>query len=428
MSIHFTQLENGIRIVTEHIPSLKSVSLGCWLTKGSRHEAESENGMFHFIEHTLFKGTPRWNARQIAETFDGLGGSLDAYTGKEETCFSFRLRAKHLELGLNILFDMLCNPSFDEVELDRERQVILEEIKMATDDPEDLAFETAMQTCWAGHPLGRPILGIPEGVGQFTASQIREFHHRNYRPEDLIVAAAGQVDHDDLCRRIETFFTGYKPTIPVEEPAAGPPTFKAFHKVVDRPHLEQASFSIVFPTVSQTHASKPGLVLLNTILGGGMSSRLFQSIREERGLAYNIGSFFGTYSDTGFLTIYGGCAPENLQQVLDLVGDSVRTLKLETVAAETLDRAKEQCIGALVLGLESSYSRAGALVKAMQYRGEIFDLNAEIDRWSSVTPPMLQELANQWCQDDRMGLSVVGPVGEMVLQMSVAQRHQGSLV
>lgn len=428
MSIHFTQLGNGIRVVTEHIPSLQSVSLGCWLTKGARHEQAQENGMFHFIEHTLFKGTPKWNARQIAETFDGLGGSLDAYTGKEETCFSFRLRSKHLPLGLGILADMIQNPCFDAVELDRERKVILEEIKMAADDPEDLAFETAMQSCWEGHSLGRPILGPPENVKRFRAVDVRDFHRCHYQPEDLIVAAAGQLDHEDLCKQIESLFCGFRPPEPDHHAPLVPPTFKAFQAVINKPYLEQVSFCLVFPTISQTHPNKPDLVLLSTILGGGMSSRLFQTIREERGLAYHVGSFFGTYSDSGFLSVYGSCAPENLQEVLDLIGDALKKIKTETIPEPELERAKEQCIGGLVLGLESSFSRAGALAKAMQYRGEIFDLKREIDRWNAVSSSSIQVLANNWFQNDRMGLAVVGPVGQTPLEINVAQSRHGSLV
>lgn len=409
MTTYFTQLGNGMRVVTEHVPHVESVSLGIWLVKGSRHELAQENGMFHFIEHTLFKGTPTWSARKIAEAFDGIGGSLDAHTGKEETCFSFRLRAKHLNFGMNILGEMLRDPAFEAVELDRERQVILEEIKMAADDPEDLAFESAMQAFWGDHPLGRPILGRPELVQGFQPAQVKHFHQVHYQPEQMIVAAAGKLDHDALLKMLEHHFPT-KATEALDIFRNEPPKPKGFSVHIDRPHLEQATFCLIYPGLNQNHPQMPALALLCTLLGGGMSSRLFQTIREEHGLAYSVGAFFGAYQDAGYVSIYGSCSPENLEKVLVLVEGELEKLRDGLVDEMELQRAREQCIGGMVLGLEHSAARAGALAKAMQYGGNIFDLQQQIEKLQKVICEDIQHLAKDLLTQERMGHSVVGPL------------------
>lgn len=415
MSKYFTQLGNGMRVLTEFIPHAESVSLGIWLDRGSRFEASSENGLFHFIEHVLFKGTSKRNARQIAEAFDGMGGHVDAHTGKEETCFSFRLRAKHWVQGLEILGDMLTDPLFAEEDLTREKQVILEEINMSNDDPEDLVFEIAQQAFWPGNSLAQPILGTAKHVASFTPEQTRLFFNLHYQPHNMIVAAAGKLDHDVLCQKLEKVFppsnSQTNPGLLTEQPF--PTSFKIGKR---RQSLEQVSFCWMFPGLPQTHPQKPALAILNTLLGGGMSSRLFQKVREESGLVYHIGSFTGSYLDAGYLTVYGSCAPENLEKVTQLAGHEIAFFRESLISEEELSRAREQCEGGLILALESAGAKAAALAKAMRYSNQVFDLEEKVKGYSTVQPEDILALSQLVFDSERMGFSSVGPLKGIPLE------------
>lgn len=409
MKPNFSQLDNGLRVITQRTNFNSSISLGIWLSKGSRHETQQEGGLFHFIEHTLFKGTPRFKAKQIAEIFDGMGGHLDAHTGKEETCFSFRLRDKHAEKGLDVLGDMLCNPLFDERELEKERQVILEEIAMAADDPEDLIFEACQQKFWPNHSLGRPILGTAALVQNYQSETVRDFFQSYYQPSQLIVAAAGKCDHETLCEQLQQIFSNQNPfgNSRQYEP---PPLPQSFIHTIHKPHLEQVSFCLLFPGCSQTDPRKAALSLLSTVLGGGMSSRLFQVIREQHGLTYHVGSFAQAYEDTGYLCIYGSCAPGNLDRVLALIAQECDRLKQEPVTAEELDRCVEQCSGNYVLNLEHTAAIATSLAKTLRYEGRLWNQEQIINRWTQVSPTQIQEIAQQILGAEQCGLGVAGPI------------------
>ena len=401
-----SRLDNGMRLITEAVDHVETVALGIWLDKGSRHESAEQNGMFHFIEHTLFKGTPTRNARQIAETMDSIGGVLDAYTAKEETCYSIKVRRKHLDHTLEIMADMLQNPLFDPDELNRERGVILEEIKMEEDNAEDLVYEKSMQNCWPDHPLGRPILGPPENVARFDHDEVSAFHRYFYRPQNMIVAAAGLLDHDHLAKRLNELFPAqpildYKPLQPA--PNCAP------HQVyIQRSSLEQMNFCLNFQGICQTDKRYEQLALLNTLLGAGMSCRLFQKIREDRGLTYSIGSFTFSAADTGLVTLYGACSPKHFDQVIDLCLEELRLLCQNGLEKGELDRAREQYTGSLVMGLEGTASRSGALARTLMYLDEVFDVGkvqADLER---VTEDDVLALARDLFTDQAMSLCAIG--------------------
>jgi predicted Zn-dependent peptidase len=400
-------LVNGTHLLSERVDHVDTVALGVWLRRGSRDEERHENGMFHFIEHTLFKGTPDYNARRIAEIMDGMGGVLDAYTSKEETCYSFKVPARHLPRALEILVDMLTRPVFDEEELERERMVVLEEIKMEEDNPEDLVYERNLQAFWDGHPLGRPILGTPETVSSFTRDQLRAFHRRFYHPGDLVIAAAGKVDHHDLETRINALF----PVDHGEAPAgngATPPMPHAFQRYYPTSHHEQVNFCISFSGSSHTDPDRHAFYLLSALLGGSMSSRLFQKIREDRGLVYHIGTFLNSYRDGGVFTIYGGCSPANFDQVVELTFSEIRDCVSNGISREELDRAREHYIGSSLMSLEATQARAAAMAKSLIYRGQHFNLEAGIAALEEVSVGDVQRVAAEHLTDNTLGLCAIG--------------------
>lgn len=406
----YSRLNNGMRVITEAVDHVDTVALGIWLDKGSRHESPSENGMFHFIEHTLFKGTPSRNARQIAETIDSIGGILDAYTAKEETCYSIKVRRKHLDHTLEILADMLQNPLFDPEELDRERGVILEEIKMEEDNAEDLVYEKSLFYFWPDHSLGSPILGTPENVSRFDHAEVSAFHRRFYRPDHMIVSAAGKLDHDYLCQKLAELFPVNR--LPLDPPVELAPLASPQQIYLPRPSLEQVNFCLNFNGLSQLDARYEQMALLNTLLGAGMSCRLFQKIREDRGLTYSIGSFTFAARDSGLFTIYGGCGPETFEEVVNLCLEELRILCREGLQPGELDRAREQYTGSLVMGLESTHSRASAMARHLLYMDEIFDEEKVQEEVEKITEAETLELARELFNDSSLSLCAIGRLDE----------------
>jgi len=399
---------NGIHVSCERMPAVETVTLGIWLPRGSRHEPRDLGGMFHFIEHTLFKGTPSRNARAIAEATDAVGGVLDAYTAKEETCYSFKVRAKHLSTMFEILADMLHNPLFDEEELARERSVILEEIKMEEDNPEDVAYEHNLGALWPEHPIGRPILGRAEDVACFDRARTAAFHQGFYREQGLVVSAAGNCDHDEIAALVERWFPGRR-AIPVGDPdALSTPVAQASQTFLARRHFEQVNFCLSFPALAYTDPDRDALYLLNTALGGAASSRLFQRIREERGLAYSIGSYTNLFSDCGALTIYGGCSPENLETVIELALAEVVDLAEHGLDNDEFARAREQLIGSTLMGLETTGSRAGVMARELMLTGTRFDLAETVAALEAVSRTRVRDLAEQIFRDESLTLTAVG--------------------
>jgi len=407
--IRHSRLENGMIVLTEMMQAVETVSLGIWLPRGSRDEHPKENGMFHFIEHTLFKGTPTRSARAIAEDVDSVGAVLDAFTGKEETCYSIKVRDKRLFFTLEILADMLRNPLFDPEELARERNVILEEIKMEEDSPEDMAYELSLQHSWQGNRMGAPILGTREIVKGFNRENAQAFHKKHYQPQNLLVAAAGKVNHDQLCQwLLELFPPGPQNDHSVKR--EHPPT-KAYQIYQHNPNLEQINFCLNLPGLSLKDSRRNAFYLLNTLLGGASSSRLFLTIREERGLAYSVGSFTNACSDSGLLTVYGGCSPENFNEVMNLTLEELNQIKSKGVTEAEVGRAREQFSSGLVMNLETTQGRASMLARSFMYSGEIFDIQAALRQIDKVSLEDVNQLASELLTDAGLGLFAIGRLG-----------------
>lgn len=414
MIVHDT-LPNGVRLVTETMPHVRSVSLGVWLARGSRHEVPAESGIAHFIEHMLFKGTERRTAREIAQQFDSMGGNLDAFTAKEYAGYYLKVMDDHLPRAFDILSDLVLHPAFPDDELEREKKVILEEIKMVEDTPDDLVHEMFTEQYWPDHPLGRPILGTPETVASFTRDQLHRYFREAYVGRNLIVSAAGNFDHATLRAMVEEAFGGvpdagadWQETAPSVRPT----------QVEHTKDLEQSHIVIGTPAFAQAHADRYPAYLLNVILGGSMSSRLFQTIREERGLAYAVFSGVASYRDTGLLSVYAGCAAESVGEVVELVGQQLRQMRTEPVGDEELRRAKDHLKGSIMLGLESTSSRMTHLARQELYFGRHVTLDEIIAGIEHTTADDVQRVAGELFRQDAVGATVLGPAGPAALDFT----------
>ncbi len=414
MIVHDT-LPNGVRLVTETMPHVRSVSLGVWLARGSRHEVPEQGGIAHFIEHMLFKGTERRTAQDIAEQFDSMGGNLDAFTSKEYAGYYIKVMDEHLPRAFDILSDLVLHPAFPVDEIEREKKVILEEIKMVEDTPDDLVHELFTEHYWSNHPLGRPILGTPETVESFTRDILARYFREAYVGRNLIVSAAGNFDHARLRDMVEEAF-GAVPDAGADwrevAPAANPPQIER-HK-----DLEQSHIVVGTPAFPQAHAERYPAFLLNVILGGSMSSRLFQTIREQRGLAYAVFSGVSSYRDTGMLSVYAGCAAESVPEVVDLVFDEMRAMRREPVTDDELRRAKDHLKGSLMLSLESTSSRMTHLARQEMYFGRHVTLDEIIAGIEHATAEDVRRVAGTLFTQDTVGVTVLGPAGPSALDFT----------
>src|SRR5512134_973402 len=309
-------LDNGLRLLTETMGQVRSVSLGVWLTRGSRDESNAQSGIAHFVEHMLFKGTPSRSAEDIAQAIDSIGGQLDAFTAKEYASYYVKVLDQHLPLAVDILSDIVMHPAFQQVDIEREKKVVLEEIKMVEDTPDDLVHEMFTQSFWEGHPLGRPILGSRETVEAFTQQSLREYFESAYTAGNIIVSAAGNIDHARVRELILSAFQSMPSS--ASRPPDTPPTVVP-QVIVRNKELEQSHICVGASSYPQNHDDRYSSYVLNTMLGGSMSSRLFQNIREKRGLAYAVFNGLSAYRDAGTFTVYAGCSNEAVGQVLDLI-------------------------------------------------------------------------------------------------------------
>ncbi|MBA3568166.1 MAG: insulinase family protein [Pyrinomonadaceae bacterium] len=364
--IHTTKLPNGITVLSEHMPGLRSVTAGIWVRRGSRHESAELNGICHFIEHSIFKGTERRSARDIAVESDRLGGQFDAYTTHEMTGFALKVADSSLPEAFDLIADLISRPRFDQEDLEREQKVVLEEMKMVEDTPDELLGELFNAAYFPDHPLGRPIEGTEETVSSFDHATTSDFHAREFSPRNLVVAAAGNVEHARLVEMVERGFaeasksgnrSGSRPETNSSPSPAAPILIQL------KKELEQAHLIIAAPWPTARSENRYAASLLASVIGGGTSSRLWQRIREERGLAYSVGAGGSTFSDVGVFTIYAGTSPEHLDEVLDLSLQELRRVVNESVSSAELKLAKEQAISSILLGLESSSSRASALAR-----------------------------------------------------------------
>ncbi|GAB4359479.1 MAG: pitrilysin family protein [Bryobacter sp.] len=398
-------MANGLEIVTEKMPSVRSVAVGIWIASGSRLESGKERGIAHFLEHMLFKGTPSRNAEQIARAMDSIGGQLDAFTAKEMVSYNTKVVDEHLPIAWDVLSDMLLNPLFDESELEKEKGVILEELKMEFDNPEYQAHELFTKGVWKNHGLGQSIIGTRKTIQEFDRGMLVDYHDRIYGPANMVVTAAGSLEHEEVVKLVESRLGSLPPgkKLPkLKAPSlAAPLQFK-------NKRLQQAHVYLGAPSYPIGHEKRFVVYVLNTILGGGMSSRLFQNIRERQGLAYAVMSELMAYRDNGYMAVYAGTSPQSVRRVVESVMEEFRSLKQELVSQEELRRAKEYLKGSLLLSLESTNSRMSNLARQQMFFGRFATMEELIASVESVTAEEVQELANENFQPEKLSLTVLG--------------------
>src|SRR5712692_5926213 len=399
-------LPNGLIVLSEEMSHIRSISIGIWMRTGSRDEVPEINGISHFTEHMVFKGTTSRTARDIARQVDSIGGNMDAFTGKETICFNIKVLDEHLPIAIDILSDLVLNPTFDPTDIQRERGVILEEIKMDEDNPDYLVNEIFTQNFWKDHPLGKPILGTKETVKRFERNAVFDAYAHRFAPGNIIVSAAGNLDHDRFVELVSKHFEQMKPRKNGFHSSAP----KIVSRIIlrNKKALEQVQLCIGVPSHPIAHEKRHAGYILNTLLGGGMSSRLFQNIRERQGLAYSIYSDLNPYRDTGSLTVYAGTSRESAVKVVQSVVSEFRKLKTEPVPAEELRRSKDQLKGSLMLSLESSTARMSNLARQEMYFDRFYDLDELIEKIEAVTVEDLQTLANEFFQPESVAVTALG--------------------
>lgn len=407
-NIQITKLNNGLTILTEKMPDVRSATVGIWLRKGSRHEPRRLNGILHFIEHTVFKGTARRSALDIAVESDRLGGHLDAFTSHEITGFMMKVVDKNALQALDLIADMLANPRFDEKEMRREQKVILEEIKMVEDSPEEILGEIFTEKFFPNHPLGLPIEGTRKTVKTFNHDITLDFHQAIYSPENLVVACAGNVEHAPIVDLVEKIF-GDKPKVENQNlNASEKPVSAAPIVIKSKQNLEQAHVIIASPWLSATDERRYAGSLLVSILGDGNSSRLWQTIREKRGLAYSVGADASEFQDCGIFSIYAGCSPEKVGEVVDLSIAELKKIKIHGVTEDELNLAKEQTTASILLGLEDSASRAEVLAQQEITYGRLIPVEESLAKFNAVTTQQIQQLAQEFFQTEKIALGALG--------------------
>ena len=405
-SIRKTQLRNGLVIVSEHMPHVRAVSFGIFLRSGSRHETRARHGLTHFIEHALFKGTERRSAAEVAAETDALGGNLDAFTGREIVGYYNKVLDEHAARAFELLADLVTAPAFDTVELEKERNVIIEEIKMVEDTPDDLIFDLFCETFYPDHPLGRTILGTPATLATFSRRKVRSYYDEIYRPDNFVLAVAGNIEHAQVVELAKEHFGHLKPrgaALRATRPRPAAPIVLR-HK----PDLEQSHLLLGVPCPSLISEDRYAVNLLSTILGGGMSSRLFQSVREDRGLVYSVFASVSSFVDCGYFNIYAGASTGHLRETLNVTMDELRRLKREPIPADELRRNQDQLKAALVLNLESSSSRMSNLAQQEMNFGRFFSPEEVVAGVESVTAADLQRLANEIFRTEALAATVLG--------------------
>jgi predicted Zn-dependent peptidase len=405
-SIRRQKLPNGLTIITERMPHIRSASIGIWFQTGSRDEDPEWNGISHFIEHMVFKGTKHRTAEEIARQVDSIGGNMDAFTAKECICFNVKVLDEHVPIALDILSDLVLNPVFDASDIARERGVIIEEIKMDEDNPDYLVHEIFTQNFWKDHPLGKPILGTKETVKRFEREPVIDAYSHRFAPGNIIVSAAGNLDHEGFVDLVTKHFEHMSPTTNGFHPS--PPKIVSRIVLRNKKALEQVQLCIGVPSHPIAHEKRHAGYILNTLLGGGMSSRLFQNIRERQGLAYSIYSDLNPYRDTGCLAVYAGTSLASAPKVVQSVVGEFRKLRTEPVLEEELQRSKAQLKGSLMLSLESSTARMSNLARQEMYFDRYYDLDDLIARIEAVTAEDLASLANEFFKTESVAVAALG--------------------
>lgn len=405
-NIRRTVLPNGLTVITEQMLHIRSVSIGIWVKTGSRHEDSELNGITHFVEHMVFKGTANRTAQDIARQVDSIGGNMDAFTAKECICFNIKVLDEHCPAAMDVLSDLVLNPVFDPKDIARERGVILEEIKMDEDSPDYLVHEIFTQNFWKDHPLGKPILGTKETVRCFEKPALFDYYGGRFYPGNLLICAAGNLDHD----RFVDLVIGRFHQLQAKNNGFHQPPPKTSAKIVmrNKKALEQVQICVGVPSPDIADERRYASYILNTLLGGGMSSRLFQNIRENQGLAYAIYSELNPYRDTGCLSVYAGTSVQWAPKVLQMVVAEFADLKNAPIGEEELRRSKDQLKGSLMLSLESSMARMSNLARQEMYFDRFFSLDEIIDKIEEVTPEQLLSLARELFQPQQIAVTVLG--------------------
>jgi predicted Zn-dependent peptidase len=388
------------------MPQVRSVSVGIWISSGSRRETADQNGVSHFIEHMLFKGTANRSAEDIARSVDSIGGNLDAFTAKEMVCFNTKVLDEHLPIAMDVLSDLVLNPAFREEDIEKEKGVILEEIKMDADSPDYLVHEIFSSNFWKDHALGKPILGTRETVKRFNQALVRDYYQSVYTPANLLITAAGNLSHERLVNLARERFEALAPAAP--EPAPPVPATHARISLRSKKDLEQVHVCLGVPSYPIPHDDRFTCYVLNTMLGGGMSSRLFQNIRERQGLAYAVYSELNPYSDTGCLSIYAGTSLESARHVVESVLREFTNMKQEIAPAEEVRRAKDHLKGSLMLSLESTSSRMSNLARQEMHFRRFFSLDELAESIEKVTAEEVKRVAQTFFDQKNVALTVLG--------------------
>ncbi|HXZ32016.1 MAG TPA: pitrilysin family protein [Terriglobales bacterium] len=406
-------LPNGLTVITEQMQHIRSISVGIWVKTGSRDEDLQWNGISHFVEHMVFKGTKHRSAEEIARQVDSIGGNMDAFTAKECICFNVKVLDEHFPIAMDVLSDLVLNPVFDSQDITRERGVILEEIKMDEDNPDYLVHEIFTQNFWKDHPLGKPILGTKDSVKRFERDPVLDFYAQRFGPDNLIISAAGNLNHRGFLELVNKHFEHMKP---VKNGFHSPqPTIVPRIIMRNKKSLEQVQICVGVPAHPIAHEKRHASYILNTLLGGGMSSRLFQNIRERQGLAYAIYSDLNPYRDTGCLSVYAGTSRESAAKVVQCIVSEFRKLKAEPVPDEELRRSKDQLKGSLMLSLESSTSRMSNLARQEMYFDRFYGMDELLEKIEAVTAEQLQELANEFFHTESIAVTVLGNLNGLKL-------------
>ncbi len=405
MSLQQHRLANGFRIVTEHMPGLASASIGIWVNAGGRHEAPKQNGIAHFLEHMAFKGTAKRSALQIAEAIEDVGGYINAYTSREVTAYYARVLEADVPLAMDVIGDILLNPTFDKNEIEIERGVILQEIGQALDTPDDVIFDWLQAQAYPEQPIGRTILGPTERIEAFTRKDLARFVAQHYGPEEMILSAAGAVDHDSIVKLAEEMFGGMVPTPAFK---LAPASFRG-GEVRQVKDLEQAHFALAFESPGYRDEEIYVAQIYASALGGGMSSRLFQEVRENRGLCYSIFAQAGAYDDTGMMTVYAGTSGDQVAELSRITIDEMKRAASDMNPAEVA-RARAQMKAGLLMGLESPSSRAERLARLVQIWDRVPPLEETIARIDAVTTGDVREFAEHIAATAPAALALYGPV------------------
>ncbi|MDZ5473429.1 pitrilysin family protein [Bacillus sp. 31A1R] len=404
--------QNGVRIVLENIPTVRSVAIGVWIGTGSRNETPVNNGISHFLEHMFFKGTKTRSAREIAEAFDSIGGQVNAFTSKEYTCYYAKVLDTHANIALDVLSDMFFHSSFVEEELKKEKNVVYEEIKMYEDTPDDIVHDLLSKAVFESHSLGYPILGTEETLATFSSDTLKQYMHDTYTPENVVISIAGNID-ETFISQVEKYFGSYEAG--KAESTNDKPEFFS-NRVSRKKETEQAHLCIGYEGLQVGHEDVYSLIVLNNILGGSMSSRLFQDVREQRGLAYSVYSYHSAFQDTGIVTLYGGTGAKQLDVLFDTIQDTLTKLKAEGITDKELSNSKEQLKGSLMLSLESTNSRMSRNGKNELLLGRHRSLDEIVEQIDQVSKQGVNDLANK-VFTDKYSVALISPDGELPKNM-----------